>query len=84
MLSIMVSGVKARKNMSEACTRYLAHILSKMIEPIPSLQNILIVCEFQDMFSSDLLGLTTNREVKFSIELAAKTMPISKASYRIT
>lgn len=50
MLSIMINNVKARKILNKGCTRYLTHMVNKVDESILSLQNTVIVSEFQDVF----------------------------------
>lgn len=46
-------------------------------------QNILVVCEFLDVFLEDLPGLRPKRDVEFVIELKPDTTPISKRSYHM-
>jgi hypothetical protein len=48
-----------------------------------SLADILIVCEFPDIFPDDLLGLPPDRDVEFKIELLPSTAPISRRPYRM-
>jgi hypothetical protein len=48
---------------------------------IPEIQNILVVCEFPDVFPEDLPGLPPERDVDFVIELKPGTTPISRRSY---
>jgi hypothetical protein len=50
---------------------------------IPEIQDILIVCEFSDVFPEDLPGLPPERNVEFVIELKPGTAPISRRSYRM-
>lgn len=69
--------------LSKGCTGYLMHIVSKVDKSITSLQNTPIVCEFQDVFSNNLLRLAPEREVKFNIELALIITLISKALQKI-
>ena len=47
------------------------------------MQDIPVVCEFLDVFPEDLLGLPTERDVEFVIELKPGTTPISRRSYRM-
>ena len=47
------------------------------------LSELLIVCEFPDVFPDEFPGLPTQREVEFSIDLVLGTQPISKAPYRM-
>lgn len=68
ILSLMINNIKARKLLSKGCTGYLAHVIGKDVGSIQSLQFILIVYEFQDMFLYKLLGLAQESEVKFDIE----------------
>jgi hypothetical protein len=50
---------------------------------IPEIQDILVVCEFPDVFPEDLPGLPPERDVEFVIELKPGTAPISRRSYRM-
>jgi hypothetical protein len=49
---------------------------------IPEIQDILVVCEFSDVFPEDLPGLPPERDVEFVIELKPGTAPVSRRSYR--
>jgi hypothetical protein len=48
---------------------------------VPEIQDILVVCEFPDVFPEDLSGLPLARDVEFVIELKPGTAPISRRSY---
>ena len=50
---------------------------------IPEIKDILVVCEFPDVFPEDLPGLPPEREVEFVIELKPGTAPVSRRSYRM-
>jgi hypothetical protein len=50
---------------------------------ILEIQNIPVVCEFQDVFPEDLPELPPERDVEFVIELKPGTTPISRRSYRM-
>jgi hypothetical protein len=50
---------------------------------ILEIQDILVVCEFPDVFPEDLLGLPPERDVEFVIELKPGTTPISRRLYRM-
>jgi hypothetical protein len=50
---------------------------------IPEIQDISVVCEFLDVFPEDLLGLPSERDVEFVIELMLDTTSISRRSYRM-
>jgi hypothetical protein len=48
-----------------------------------SLEHIRIVCEYLDVFTEELPGMPLDRDIEFSIELLARTAPISKIPYRM-
>ena len=48
-----------------------------------TLCDILVVCEFADVFLDELAGLPPDRDVEFKIELVPGTAPISRRSYRM-
>ncbi|XP_077249410.1 uncharacterized protein LOC143888913 [Tasmannia lanceolata] len=47
------------------------------------IENVPVVREFTDVFPEDLPYLPPSREVEFTIDLAPRTSPISKAPYRM-
>jgi len=47
------------------------------------IENILVVCEFPDVFPEELPGLPPQREIDFEIELIPSAQAISKASHRM-
>ncbi|XP_070049896.1 uncharacterized protein [Nicotiana tomentosiformis] len=49
----------------------------------PTLQSILVVNEFPDVFPDELLGLPPEREIEFNIEVFPDTQPISIPLYRM-
>jgi hypothetical protein len=50
---------------------------------ISPLDEILVVCEYLDVFPDELPGMTPDRDVEFVIELQPGTAPISKRPYRM-
>jgi hypothetical protein len=50
---------------------------------VQEIQDILVVCEFPDVFPEDLPGLPPERDMEFVIELKPGTAPISRRSYRM-
>ena len=51
--------------------------------PEVALDNVLVVREFPNIFSEDLLGLPLDRELEFEIELWPGLAHVSKPLYRI-
>jgi hypothetical protein len=50
---------------------------------ISQLDEILVVCEYPDVFRDELPGMPPDRDVEFVIELQSGTAPISKRPYRM-
>jgi hypothetical protein len=47
------------------------------------LAKILVECEFSDVFSDELPGLSPDRDVEFAIELIPGTVSIARRPYRM-
>jgi hypothetical protein len=47
------------------------------------LEDILIVCEYPDVFPDDLPGMPSDQDIEFIIELQSGTAPISKRPYHM-
>lgn len=64
---------------------YLASVMIVLVEGgKQSVVHIDVIRECSDIFSYDLLDLSPHREVEFIIELLLRTLPISKATYKMT
>ena len=61
----------------------MAFIVTPTKQAKKNLEDIPVVCEYPDVFSSDYSGLPPRREVEFGIECVPGTNPISKAPYRM-
>jgi hypothetical protein len=48
------------------------------------IEDIIIVSDFPDVFTEELLGMPPERKVEFAIELILGTAPISKRAYRVS
>ena len=60
------------------CTNSCAFAMSES-----KLEEILVVCEYTDVFPDDLPGMPLDREIEFVIELQPGTAPISRRPYRM-
>jgi hypothetical protein len=56
-------------------------MLSQM--KVTTLEEILVVKKYPDVFPEELLGMPPDRDIEFLIELLPGTPPISKRSYRM-
>jgi hypothetical protein len=50
---------------------------------VTTIEEILVVCEFFDVFPEDLSGLPPKQDVEFAIELVPGTAPISRRPYKM-
>ena len=50
---------------------------------IEKLEQVLVVCEYPDVFPKELLGILIDKEVEFGIDLLLGTQPISIPPYRM-
>ena len=83
MPTCLVSTVKALKMVKSGCKAYLAHVIDTRIIN-NTIENILVLNEFLDVFSDDLLGSSPDREVEFIIKLVPGVAPIFISLYRMT
>ncbi|KAL8091416.1 hypothetical protein AgCh_033870 [Apium graveolens] len=74
--------VYTKRLLRKGSKAYLAYMVDTQRE-VPNLQDVPIVNKFEDVFPQDLPGLPPNKEIKFAIELALETVPVSKAPYRL-
>jgi hypothetical protein len=82
-LPLMISAVRVRKLIIRGGQAFLAFVVALAKEGKKDLQDIPVVREYPDIFSTDYSRLLPQREVAFGIECMPNTNPISKASYRM-
>jgi hypothetical protein len=78
-----ISAVQARKLIIGGDQAFLAFVVAPTKQAKKNLEDIPVVCEYPDVFSTDYSGLPPQREVEFGIECVPGTNPISKAPYRM-
>ena len=64
----IISYVKAMRLILWGCESYLAYVCDAKIESL-TLNSVPIVCEFPDLFPSNLSGLPPDHEIEFAIDL---------------
>ncbi|MCI46144.1 RNA-directed DNA polymerase (Reverse transcriptase), partial [Trifolium medium] len=57
---------------------------SLKLESGVKMEELLVVCEFSDVFPGDVSDVPPEREVEFTIDLIPGTSPISMAPYRMS
>ena len=81
-LSNVISAATARTMVRKGCEAYLAYVIdAKKVEP--SLSDIPTVSDYPDVFSEELLGLPSQREIEFAINFVQGATPTSITPYRM-
>src|SRR5687767_2565615 len=75
-----ISCLKARKMIAKGCIYHLVRVRDENSET-PTIESLLVVNEFLDVFPDDLPGIPLEREIKFGIDLLPDTQPISIPAY---
>jgi hypothetical protein len=77
-------AVQARKFIASGDSVFVAFVIETIKKKEEkNLQDIPMVQEFPDVFSTEFSSLPPEREVKFGIECISGTRPISKAPYQM-
>ena len=79
----MISALEAKRLLHKGWEAYLAYVIDKSSSKV-TLDNVLVVCEFFDVFPEDLLGLPADRELEFRIKLLPGSALVSIPPYRMT
>ena len=64
------------------CLIYLAYVRDYSVE-VPSMESVPVVCEFPEVFPTDLPGMPPDRDIDRCIDLAPGTQPIFIPPYRM-
>jgi hypothetical protein len=75
-------AIQVKKSIQQGAQAFLAYVTAKP-EVERRLEDILIACEYPDVFTKSALGIPPNHEIKFSINLILGTQPVYKAPYRM-
>ncbi|XP_070045295.1 uncharacterized protein [Nicotiana tomentosiformis] len=80
--SRVVSFLKAQRMVEKVCLAYLAFVRDVSADT-PTVESVLVVKEFPDVFPEDLPGMPPNKDINFCIDLVSGTYPISILPYRM-
>ena len=78
----ITSFLRAKKMISKGCLAFLAHLKDDTTQ-VPSIESVLVVRKFLDVFPADLPGMPPDRDIDFCIDLEPGTRPISILPYRM-
>jgi hypothetical protein len=80
-----VSMMQLKKCIRNGCQVYAIQVMNLLEkEDKPKLDDIVVLCEFRDMFMDDIPELPPRRELDLSIDLQPRSTPISKGPYRMS
>ena len=77
----MISTLWASSLLRKSCQDFLSYVVSD--ENDLKLEDISIVRDYPNVFLDDLLDLSLDKEVEFTIDLVPRTTPTFKTSYRM-
>ncbi|XP_070036815.1 uncharacterized protein [Nicotiana tomentosiformis] len=80
--SRVVRFMEAQRMVDKGCDAYLAFVRD-FSAYTPTIESILVVRYFPDVFTEDLLGMPPDRDINFGIDLLPGTQPISIPPYRM-
>ena len=78
----LISNLKANKMMSKGLLCHLVSV-NGLDHDISSIDSVVVVNEFLDVFPDDLHGVPPLREIDFGIDFEPDTKPISIPPYRM-
>ncbi|GJZ47920.1 putative reverse transcriptase domain-containing protein [Tanacetum coccineum] len=79
----VISCIKARKYVERGCHLFLAHV-TKNKSKEKRLEDMLVICDFPEVFPDELPGLPPPRQVEFRIDLVPRAAPVARVPYRLT
>ena len=81
-MSNVISSMQAGRLMRKGCETFLTLILDSKRGQV-DFEKIPVVREFPNVFPEELPGIPLEREVDLFIEIAPRTVPMSRAPYRM-
>ncbi|XP_070039568.1 uncharacterized protein [Nicotiana tomentosiformis] len=77
-----ISSLEGAKMISKGCIYHLVRVMD-IEAKAPTLEYVLVVNEFPEVFSDELPGIPSDREINFGIDVVLGTLPISISHYRM-
>ncbi|GKC18771.1 hypothetical protein Tco_1020921, partial [Tanacetum coccineum] len=78
----IISAIKMHKYLKRECFAFLAHVVERD-QKVKSIQDILVVKNYPEVFPEDLLGPPPSRQVEFQIKLVPGAAPVAKTPYHL-
>ncbi|XP_070046755.1 uncharacterized protein [Nicotiana tomentosiformis] len=80
--SRVISYLKAQQMVEKGCMANLAFVRDIGADT-PTIESILVVRNFSDVFPADLQGMPPDKDINFAINMVPGTQPISIPPYRM-
>ena len=77
-----MSVKKTRECLRKGCGAFMAYVINTK-ERKSEVKDVLVVCDYPDVFPEDLPGLPPDRQVEFRIDLVPGAAPVARAPYRL-
>ncbi|XP_070025128.1 uncharacterized protein [Nicotiana sylvestris] len=78
----VISYLKAQRMVGKGYLSYLAFVRDVNVDP-PTIDSVLVVRDVPDVFSLDLRGMPSDKDIDFGIYLVSSTQPISIPIYHM-
>ena len=78
----LMSVKKTRECLRKGCGAFMAYVINTK-ERKSEVKDVLVVCDYPDVFPEDLPGLPPDRQVEFRIDLVPGAAPVARAPYRL-
>ena len=78
-----ISSLQLQKSQCNGCKIYVILTLNKK-GVVEGLKHLLVVREFANVFLKELPGMSSERELEFTIDLKLGTKPIARMPYRMS
>ncbi|XP_019252755.1 PREDICTED: uncharacterized protein LOC109231550, partial [Nicotiana attenuata] len=75
-------AMPAQRMVEKGCAAYLAYVRDVTVDT-PSVDSVLVVRDYPDVYPADLPGMLPDRDIDFGIDLLPGTQPISIPPYRM-
>ncbi|XP_070018085.1 uncharacterized protein [Nicotiana sylvestris] len=79
----VISFLKAQRIVEKGCDAYLAYARDVSVDT-PTVESVLVVRDYPDVFLADLPGMPPDRDINFGIDLLTGTQPIFIPPNRMT
>nr|GEY59014.1 hypothetical protein [Tanacetum cinerariifolium] len=79
----VISCIKACKYVERGCHLFLAHVIENKTKE-KRLEDVLVICDFPEVFPKELQGLPLPRHVEFRIHLVPGAAPVTHVPYSLS